>query len=254
MMSDTAIAVLVFACVFGSALFGLFLHTALPEDHLSQESRDVVKLGIGLIATMAALVLSLLISSAESSFNQIDGELVQNAARVVSLDRTLADYGPETREARHLLKHTYAASVAMLFPSDGSHEATEDAPEAIVRAENVRGKLWELSPGTDAQRWLQSQAVGLASDISSTRWLLIMQKDNSMPKPLLIALVCWLALIFCTFGLLAPRNATVVAALFVCALSTAGATLLILEMNSPFEGFMKLSSTPMRDALADLGR
>ena len=71
-MSDTAIAALIFACVFGSALFGLFLRTALPEDHLSQESRDVVKLGTGLIATMAALVLSLLVSSAKSSFDQMD--------------------------------------------------------------------------------------------------------------------------------------------------------------------------------------
>jgi len=253
-MSETAIASLVFACVFGSALLGLFIRSALPEHHLSQESKDVVNLGTGLIATMAALVLSLLISSAKSSFDQMDAELVQNAARAISLDRTLADYGPETKEIRDLLKRNYGARVALLFPSDASHEETLDTPESIVRAENLRAKLWELSPGSDSQRWLQSHALDLASEISSTRWLLLMQKDVSLPTPLLVVLVCWLALIFSSFGLHAPRNGTVIAALFVCALSTAGAILLILEMNSPFEGFMKLSSAPMRDALADLGR
>jgi hypothetical protein len=253
-MSDTAIAAIVFACVFGSALLGLFLRSVLPEDHLSQDSRDVVKLGTGLIATMAALVLSLLISSAKTSFDQMQGELVQTAARVVSLDRTLADYGPKTTEIRDLLKRTYAGRVELLFGRHGSHQGTADTPERIVGTENIRAKLWGLSPGTDAQRWLQSHALDMADELASTRWLLLMQNDVSLPMPLLVALVCWLALIFATFGLLAPRNGTVVMALFVCALSTAGAIVLILEMNSPFDGFMKLSSAPMRDALAELGR
>ena len=253
-MSETAIASVVFACVFASALFGSFIRNALPENHLSADSKEVVKLGTGLIATMAALVLSLLVSSAETSFDQMDGELVQNAARTVSLDRTLADYGPESKEVRDLLKHNYAATVELLFPSHTAQKEEPDTAAAIVRTERIGTKLWELSPGSDSQRWLREHAVELASDISSTRWLLLMQKDVSMPMPLLIALVCWLALIFATFGLLAPRNGTVIVALFVCALSTAGAILLILEMNSPFQGFMKLSSAPMRDALADLGR
>ena len=253
-MTDVGIASTVFACVFGSALVGLFLRDALPAGHLSSDSKEVVKLGTGLIATMAALVLSLLISSAQSKFDQMDAEIVQNAAKVVSLDRILADYGPETTAIREHLKQTYAASVELLFPGDGSHEGTLDTPESLIRMESLRAKLWKLSPESDAQHWLRSQAVDLASEMSSTRWLLIMQRDISMPLPLLVALVCWLALIFSTFGLLAPRNGTVIVALFVCALSTAGAILLILEMNSPFAGLMKLSSSPMLDALSDLGR
>lgn len=253
-MSEVEIASIVFACVFGSALFGLFLRGALPADHLSPESKDVVKLGTGLIATMAALVLSLLISSAQAKFNQVDAELVQNAARVVSLDRILADYGPETNEIREQMKRTYAARIELLFPGDGSHDGTLDTPEAVIGTESIRARLWKLSPGNDAQHWLQSQALELANDLSSTRWLLLMQRNVSMPMTLLVVLVLWLVLIFSTFGLLAPRNGTVIVALFVCALSTAGAILLILEMNSPFAGLMKLSSAPMRDALADLGR
>lgn len=253
-MNEVQIASIVFACVFGSALLGLFIRSALPEGHLSQDSKDVVKLGTGLIATMAALVLSLLISSAQSSFDQMNGELVQNAARTVSLDRTLADYGPETKAVRELLKRTYEARLDHLFPSNASHRGTLDTPEAVVRSESITAKLWELSPKGDSQQWFRSRALDLATEMSSTRWLLFMQKDESLPVPLLVVLVSWLALIFAAFGLFAPRNATVIMALFVCALSTAGAILLILEMNSPFAGLMKLSSAPMRDALANLGR
>jgi len=252
-MSDVEIASIVFACVFGSALLGLSLHRALPEQHLSQDSKDVIKLGTGLIATMAALILSLLVSSAKSSFDQMNGELLQNAAKTVSLDRTLADYGPETKEVRELLKRTYAARVEHLFPSETLHRGTLDSPEAVVRSEGLIAKLWELSPEGDSQHWFRSQAVDLASEMESTRWVLFMQKDEGLPMPLLVILVCWLALIFASFGLFAPRNTTVIVALFVCSLSTAAAILLILEMNSPFTGMMKLSSAPLRDALANLG-
>jgi hypothetical protein len=253
-VSDPGIALIVFACVFGAAMLGLFMGNSLPEHHLSQDTKDVVKLGAGLIATMAALVLGLLISSAKSSFDRMDGELVQNAARAISLDRALADYGPETSEARDLLKRSYAARVGLLFPGDKFREGKEDTPEAVVRTENIQAKLWELSPQNDAQRGLRSQALEITGEISATRWLLLVQKVESIPMTLLVVLVSWLALIFAAFGLFAPRNATVMAALFVCALSVSGAILLILEMNSPFTGLMKVSSAPMREALANFGQ
>lgn len=253
-MNALEIASIVFACVFGSAMLGLFLGNALPEHHLSPDSKDAVKLGTALIATMAALLLSLLISSAKSSFDRDDGEVVQNAARAISLDRALTDYGPETREVRDLLKRSFAARLELLSPRDQLQAGKEDTPESVVRTENIRTKLWQLSPQNDAQRGLRSEALEIAGEMSATRWLLLLQKDEGLPMTLLVVLVAWLAIIFASFGLVAPRNATVAVALFVCALSVSGATLLILEMNSPFEGLMKISSAPMRDALADLGQ
>lgn len=253
-MSAMEISSIVFACVFGAALLGMFLGRVLPDRHLGQDTKDVVKLATALLATMAALVLSLLISSAKSSYDTVDGELVQNAARAISLDRTLADYGPETREARDLLKRSYAAGIELLFPGDDVQAGKVDTPEAVVRTESIRAKLWELSPENDAQRGLRSEAVEIAGEMSSTRWLLLMQQDDSIPMTLLVVLVFWLTIIFGTFGLFAPRNEMVAAALFVCALSVSGAILLILEMSSPFAGWMKISSAPMRDALANLGR
>lgn len=252
-MSSLGIPLIVFAFVFGGAMLGLFIGTSLPDHHLGQDARDVVKLGTALIATMAALVLSLLISSAKGSFDKMDAELVENAARVDSLDRVLADYGPGTREIRDLLKRSYAARLDLLFPDDRSETGQVDTPLGVVRTESILARLWELSPQTDAERGLRSQAVEIAGEISSTRWLLLLQKDESIPMTLLIVLVSWVAIIFTTFGLLAPRNATVVASLLVCALSVSGAILLILEMNSPFTGLMTVSSAPLVDALANLG-
>lgn len=253
-MTELRIAAIVFTCVFGAAMTGLFVGNALPPHHLSQDSKDVVKLGTALIATMAALVLSLLISSSKSYFDRMNEELVQNAARVVFLDRTLADYGPETKEARHQVKSAYAARIALLFPGGRFEVATADTPEEVVSTESLSSRLWALSPTTEAQRGLQARALEIAAEMTSTRWLLLMQEEETVPMPILIVLTVWLVVIFGTFGLFAPRNATVVAALFVCAASVAGAVLLILEMHSPFRGLMKLASGPMYTALANLGR
>ncbi len=253
-MSSLGIAVIVFACVFGAAMLGLFIGGVLPEHHLSQDSKDVVKLGTALIATIAALVLSLLISSAKSSFDRFNDELAQSAAKAVLLDRVLADYGPETREIRDLIKRSYATAVELIFSGDRSQQAKLDTPEAVARMETVQAKLRGLSPQNDAQRGLQSRAVEIAGEMSSTRWLLLVQKEESIPTPLLVVLVVWLAIIFAAFGLFAPRNATVIVVLFLCALSASGAVLLILEMNSPLTGLLRMSSAPMREALAHLGQ
>ena len=140
-MSSLAIASIVFVCVFASAMLGLYLRGLLPDHHLSKDSLDVVKLATGLIATMAALVLGLLISSAKSSFDRINDELVQNAARIVEIDRTLADYGPDTAELRATIKHDYTIIVELLTSGDATKIAQLDTPESMRagRSPRLRG-------------------------------------------------------------------------------------------------------------------
>ena len=108
-MSPLVTSLIVFGCIFGSMLLGMFLRRVLPEHHLSDESRDVMKLGTGMIATLAALVIGLLIASAKGSFDTINNGLIQTGSKIMLLDRTLANYGLETREARDLLRHTIAS-------------------------------------------------------------------------------------------------------------------------------------------------
>jgi hypothetical protein len=94
----------------------------------------------------------------------------------------------------------------------------------------------------------------ISADLGRTRSLLLEQTGGSIPMPFLVVLVFWFTVIFITFGLFAPPNATVIAVLLVCALSVAGAIFLILELDRPFEGLIQISDAPLRSALARLGQ
>jgi hypothetical protein len=253
-MSSLDIAGIAFVCIFGGALLGMFVRTALPENHLSQDSKDVVKLGMGLIATMAALVLGLLTGSAKSAFDTQDGELKQMAAHVLLLDRTLAHYGPDTKSIRDQIRRAIAYKLAVTWPEDGS-AARVDTSENTPAVEGIEEAIRALSPQNDVQRALQSRALQITGDVLQTRWLMFgQQAGNAIQTPLLVVLVFWLAALFASFGLFAPRNATVIAVLCVSALSVSGAILIILEMNQPFQGLVKVSSAPLRYTMAHLGQ
>ena len=157
---------------------------------------------------MAALVLGLLISSAMGSFDRINNELVENAARTVSLDRLLAEYGPQTRELRELIKRDYTIKVDLLTSGDATQVAKLQTPEAIGAMQGIQAKLWRLAPRDEAQRGLHSRALQISGDLASARVLVLLQKDGSIPMRLLAVLVAWLVIIFAAFGLCAPRNYT----------------------------------------------
>jgi len=250
-MSSLATSGIIFGCVFGGALVGMFLRAVLPERHLSPETKDVVKLGMGLIATMAALVLSLLIASAKSSFDTQRSELAQLSANIILLDRVLALYGPETKDAREALRGIVSGALERVW-HENQAQAMQVEPAANA-SERIFQKIEELSPKTDGQRSLQAQASKMTMDLLQARWLLFAQRGSSIPVPFLVVLVFWLTILFSSFSLFSPPNLTVIVTLMVCALSVSGAIFLILELDRPFGGFIQISSAPLRDALARLG-
>jgi Protein of unknown function (DUF4239) len=243
------VSLIVFACVFAGSIFGMFVRLALPEDHLSSESKEVVKLATGVVGTLTALVLGLLLASAQSSFNSKQTGLTKSAANVVLLDRVMAQYGTGTKDARELLRN----SVATLLQTTAVSGVPQLNASVGSGLEAFQKMLRDLSPANDAQRSLQSRALQLSDDVAETRWLLSEQLSVSLPTPFLVVLTFWLAAIFFTFGLFAPPNGTVLVALFVCALSISGAILLILELDKPFGGLIRLSFAPMSDAYSRLG-
>jgi hypothetical protein len=239
---------IVFACTFGGALLGIFLRSVLPEQHLSADSKDTVRLGMGMVATMAALVLGLLVASAKNFYDTESSDLTQLSANVILLDRVLAHYGPETKEVRDVLRGAVARTVDLIW-----RQGSQMAPTA-AGGEILYDKIQALSPQNDVQRALKAQASSMAIDLGKLRWLMFEQGSTSISLPLLAVLVFWLAIVFSSFGLFAPPNLTVIGTLFLCALSVSGAVFLILEMYTPFQGLMQLSSAPLRDALAHLGQ
>jgi hypothetical protein len=251
-MSPVAISCVTLVFAFGGALLGMLLRAVLPENHLSSDSKDVVKVGIGLIGTMAALVLGLLIASAKSSYDTQFAELTEMSSKIVLLDRVLAHYGPEAQECRELVRVSATRTLDRLWPSSGSGQPQLEP--LSPGSELLYDKLQELVPKNDAQRSLQAQALGIAVTLGQTRWLMFEQNTASVSVPLLVVLIFWLTIIFVSFGLFAPRNATVITSLFVSSVSVSAAIFLILEMYSPWAGMIQISSAPLRLALTHLGQ
>ena len=250
-MSSLAISAIVFACVFGGALLGLLLRRALPTDHRSAETKEAVKLGTGLVGTMAALVLGLLVASAKGSYDAQSTEQTQLAANVVLVDRVLAHYGPESTAARGQLQAAAERMLEQMWPTDAHSGSVSAAPGG---SEGLYETLQQLAPSTPEQHALQAQALQLAVEVGKTRWLMYAQSAGAVSLPLLVMLVLWLSVIFVSFGLFAPPNATVIGSLAISALSVSGAIFLILELYSPYVGMIRVSSAPLRAALAHLGQ
>jgi hypothetical protein len=252
-MTSFDTAMIVSGCSFGAGIAGMLLHVRLPAHHVDEDSRNVIQLIMSLIATMAALVLSLLIASASSSYDAQRAEVQSLAANVVLLDRTLAYYGPDAQDARERLHGAVAEVHDHIWPADaleGSNldpRVTQRGPSAFV------GALANLNPKTDMQRTLLSQAMQVGQGIGQTRLLMFEQHGSSISWPFLTVLVFWVCMLFLGFGLFARFHATVTIALLIGALSVGGAIFLILELSQPYEGFMRVSDAPLVDALAQIG-
>lgn len=236
-------SLIVFACVFIGGMLGLYVGPMLPAEHVSSESRDVVRLVMGLVATTVALVLGLLVASAKSFYDTQNNEMTQLAANLVLLDRVLAHYGPEATDTRASLRASAEHWAEVMQPGIG-----------LRHGEFVLDQIQALSPKDDNQRTMKAQALSLAIQMGQTRWLIFAQNTIPVPKLLLLVLIFWLTVLFISFGLFAPRNLTVRSGLFISALAVAGAVFLILEMYHPHGGSIQVSDAPLRAALAQLGQ
>jgi hypothetical protein len=254
MISSTTIGLISAGCIFGGALLGLFLHGLLPEQHLRDNSKDTVKVVAGMIATLSALVLGLLVSSAKNSYDTMNAAITQNSAKIILLDRVLATYGPETKDAREQLRRAVVAGIEMFWPEEKNGGSGMTGFERANAMEVIQAKLRELTPATDTQRQLLAQAQQTTGDMLQARWLAIVQAQTTLPVSFLVVLLFWLTVLHLSFGLFAPRNATVITVLLISALSVSGAIFIILEMNHPLQGTIKVSSAPMRKALEHLGQ
>ena len=247
-MSPFAIGGIAFLCVFGAASIGMLVRSRLPDHHLSPDSRDAIKLATAVIGTLSALALGLLIASAKRSFDEAGAELRGSAARILLLDRVLAHYGPEATGMRTTLRRLMEVRVSKA--ASGGEASLDDG----LDVEPIQETLRLLTPQSDAQRWLQGRALQLSGQIAEARWLRPDTEAGGFPNAFLAFLILWLALLFGSFGILAPTNGTVVAIFLVCALSITGALVLIIDMDHPYLGFIQISDAPLKMARERLGR
>src|SRR5262245_36975089 len=192
-MNSELLSLLIFGCLAAGVGIGRILGRLLPQHHLTGDTKDAVKLAMGLIATMSALLLGLLVSSAKGSYDTVRSEILQMAAKISLLDRMLALYGPDAAPLRVQFR-TVVESAAQQMWSQDAHAATSThAGNALYTA------IQTLSPQDEVQRNLKSQAASVAVDIAQIRALLHSQSVASISGPLLVVVVIWLVVIFLSF-------------------------------------------------------
>ena len=249
-MSSFAISAITFSLVFGGALLGTSISARLPRHHFNADTKDVVRLGMGLVGTIVAITLGLLIGSAYSYFNNQTDELVHVSADVAALGRLLRHYGPEANGVHEALRTVVEQALENTWPQQRAKKS-KFSPEGTP-LEVVYDQLRSLMPKDDEHRMMKSEALSLLKSLAQMRWLILEQTSTTVLRPLLFVMIFSLTAIFVSWGLFSPLNATTGTTFFVAALCVSGAIFLILELYSPYSGLLRLSSASLRLAYESL--
>lgn len=252
-MTSTIIAFVILAGSCGGLLLTVGLRHRLPPHHEQKDTRDLLKVATGMLATLVALILGLLVSSAKDTLDTATAEISRSGAQIIALNRMLVNYGPEAQPVRELLRRNLAGSIERIWPGKSGRSAPVTSEDAPV-LDDLRESIGKLAPRDEWQKQWQAKAARQADTLAEGRWLLFEQMQNPLPQEFLIVIGFWLVLLFVGLGLLAPRNSTAIVALVICALSMSAAIFLILEMNQPFDGIIKVSSAPLEAALAVISK
>ncbi len=249
-MRPLIISAIAFVLVLGGALLGMYFRKVTSADHLRDDVKDVVRLSTGLIGTIAALVLGLLIASAKSSYDARVTQFKQITANVILLDLLLEQYGPDAQNLRTMLRLGVPIMIERITNEGRSgnpapFETTSEAQRFVARVE-------DLKPNSETQRAVQARIINATIQLAESRLALFTQAHESIPAPFLAILVFWLAIIFASFGLFVRPVAVVIITFVVGAMSVSGALFLILEMDQPFAGIFQISTGTLSHALAPL--
>ena len=251
-MNHTLIIVLiVYAVILAGAFAGLKIRDYLPKNHLTDDTKNLVNVSTAVVATMAALVLGLLISNANTTFSRLSGEVTTLSADILRLDHLLREYGADAEPARNMLLRYARQKTVDLFPDDPADVRLNNVSTFELH-QRMLDMILALSPANPRDQFRRDQALTLVARIGDTRWLLAQEVGQGTPKEFVALLVFWLLLLFASFGLFAPRNLTSAVILTLCALAVAAAVGMFLELEQGFGGLVRVSPLPMRQAVKTL--
>ncbi len=241
---------------FAAGLFGLWLQRLLPKPHTSDRSRDMITAIVGLVSLLLALVLGTIIGSAYAFYSNQKTELETIAARALQLDIALAEFGPETKEARAELKagtqrvHDMFWGEKPIFDSDPGQLAPGTAIESLKATDAA---IAALDPRTPLQKQAAAAAVVDASLIQNTRLSILLQLKSPVSWPLVTVVVLWSILLFC-FGVLSRINATTIAALGFGGFAVGSALFLIIELSQPYTGLFRVPPAALEQSIEAMGK
>ncbi len=253
-MSSILIGLMVLACTFGASMLAIQIRRLLPAQHMESDSKEVLKLVVGLTSTLTALVLGLLISSAYSAYQLQRVEIQDLGTRFFEIDRILAELGPDTAKQRQQLHQILVAINDNIWPAPGTDSLPASRAAVQLQGEGLFGSIAALPVNSNMQRLGQARATQLLEQMSGIWHTLLVQKGGSLAAPILWVLACWLVILFFGFGLFTDFNPTVATALFVGAAAVSAAIFLIVDLNQPYSGFLQLPRGALTTALAQMGR
>jgi hypothetical protein len=253
-MDHYVFSVVVLVLILASAAIGSHVRAKLADHHFSEDSLAAMRIAVGLVATLSALVLSLLISSGKSSLDLVNTALQHNSVAMIQLDRTLSEFGPSTDDLRKEIKSDYAHWINFLFSDEMGKTAEAESRDILERTYAIQGRIFALHPASPVEEKLRDHAMQLWDDIFAGRWLALEHRRGLIPTPLIAVLVGWLTVIFGIFGFSAPRNWSMCVVFLLCALSATTAVYVVIDLDTPFRGMVNVSNAPMIDALKFIGR
>jgi len=259
--SPLLFSLLVLLATLGAAAVGFLLHGVRPFVDQSDEHRSAVRLAMGLMATLTAVVLGMVTSSAKDTFDQANDLVSGLAVDVITLDKVLDSYGPETEAIRQQLLDDLRFRIERLKAPETYAEADLAEVTLVPRVEMLYGAVVALEPASDLQKALQARALDMIGgrvgfgegNMAQKRWLFTV-RPASVPSVFLAVVLIWLVLEFLCFGLFSPRRGSVYVAILVAAVVLASAMFLLLELEDPIDGFFKVSVEPLQRAEILLNR
>ena len=253
-MDHYVFSAFVFVLVLSSAALGSYVRSRLADHHFEESSLAAMRIAVGLVATLSALVLSLLISSGKSSLDLVNTALQHNAVTMIRLDRTLSQFGPSADGLRLQIKNDYGRWISFLFSNKTGTTAEAESRKILSGTYDIQGRIFALQTAGPSQDKLRDHAMQLWDDIFAGRWLALEHRRGSIPPSLIAVLIGWLTVIFGIFGFSAPRNWSMCVVFLLCAVSATTAVYVVLDLDTPFQGMVNASNTPMMDALKFMGR
>ncbi len=251
-MHELLVAMAIFVCLVAASLGSLVLSERLPAHHRQDETYNVVRLAASIFVVMTSLVLGLLVNSSKNMFEAIDRNIHAFSTELILLDRTLRHYGPEASDVRQRLRAYVRQAINGTWGADASPVLEDRAAETLL--DEVGNGLAAMRPSDPVRTEMWREAEVNYQNVVRRRWVLIEESEGTIPTPFLVMLVAWLVLVFASFGYRAPRNAVVATTLVVSAFLIAGSIYLILDMNVPFSGPIKISPAPLQRAEEQLRR
>lgn len=241
---------LLFACaVLCGALMGRAARRWLPASHLDTDTKDMVKIGVGFLATLAALVLGLVVASAKSTFDTRTQQVQAAAAKVIQLDLTLRRIGAPADAVRAKLHALLAFKLEQLENGTYGEALVKDVTGAHAGADALQDEI-ALAVSRDpahAAGWAKVDQLG--GETGQIIAQASAQSGSSIMTPMLVLLGLWFTIIMAGWNLVSPHNGTTLTVNLLCAVSLAAAILLLLEMDRSFSGMVTVSSAPLRLAL-----